>query len=451
MPERKTIQGYLAAVEEQIRWKRARPVVAQELERHLEDQRDAFAAEGKSPEEAERLAVEEMGDPVAVGTELDRVHRPRPQWGMLAPVALSLCVWLGWQVLRHTRALASGKVLIDQDYVAHCVLSALLALAVLAAVYFADYTLLGRRPIWLAFGGTILLDAALLLPSIWAYTPLLMPVFFSLGVYALRDGGKRGTAACLILFLLQLPPGFYRFSPLFWPVIFCDAGILLTAAKLRWIDRKQAAKLLAVCLTALLVMTGLFFSGKDMEVMRAHMEMQWSALGQARLFGMAALSEGEISILQDIFFWDCKDFLRYVILRWGWAAFAVIQMPVLFALGWGWRQCRRQTAVLGRSLGTAALLVLTWQVLGYLAQTLTGLGDVITMYPYPFLTYGGTALVVDCALLGLLLSVFRSGSVVREDSRGRACIPRRDRFAIHWQNSQNDEKILTVSLILKRR
>ena len=45
MPE--TIQAYLKAVEEQIRWRRARPVVSLELRRHLEDQRDAFAAEGR--------------------------------------------------------------------------------------------------------------------------------------------------------------------------------------------------------------------------------------------------------------------------------------------------------------------------------------------------------------------------------------------------------------------
>ena len=50
MPE--TIQAYLKAVEEQIRWRRARPVVSLELRRHLEDQRDAFAAEGR--EDAER-------------------------------------------------------------------------------------------------------------------------------------------------------------------------------------------------------------------------------------------------------------------------------------------------------------------------------------------------------------------------------------------------------------
>ena len=78
-----TIWTYLNTVQEQIRWKRARQVVVRELGQHLDDQRDAFIEEGKSVEEAERLAVEEMGDPVSVGTELDRIHRPKPQWGLL--------------------------------------------------------------------------------------------------------------------------------------------------------------------------------------------------------------------------------------------------------------------------------------------------------------------------------------------------------------------------------
>lgn len=77
----KTIDSYLEAVAEQIKWKRARPVVTQELRQHLEDQRDAFAAEGR--EDPEQLAVEEMGDPVDIGAQLDGLHRPRPQWGLL--------------------------------------------------------------------------------------------------------------------------------------------------------------------------------------------------------------------------------------------------------------------------------------------------------------------------------------------------------------------------------
>ena len=36
-------------------------------------------------------SIAPMGDPVEVGTQLDRVHRPAPQWGMLALVGLLLC------------------------------------------------------------------------------------------------------------------------------------------------------------------------------------------------------------------------------------------------------------------------------------------------------------------------------------------------------------------------
>ena len=61
MPEPETVQQYLETVAAQICWKRARPAVIAELARHLEDQREAYAAAGY--DNAEQLAVEEMGDP----------------------------------------------------------------------------------------------------------------------------------------------------------------------------------------------------------------------------------------------------------------------------------------------------------------------------------------------------------------------------------------------------
>ena len=98
MRQGKTIDSYLEAVAEQIKWKRARPVVTRVLRQHLEEQPGASAAEGQ--ENPEQLAVEEMGDPVAIGAQLDGLHRPRPQWGLLmgtillALVGTVLQLWL---------------------------------------------------------------------------------------------------------------------------------------------------------------------------------------------------------------------------------------------------------------------------------------------------------------------------------------------------------------------
>ena len=69
---------YLDQAMEQVRWRRARPALAQELRTHLLDQRDACLAQGMSQTEAEAESLRQMGDPVEVGTQLDRVHRPAP-------------------------------------------------------------------------------------------------------------------------------------------------------------------------------------------------------------------------------------------------------------------------------------------------------------------------------------------------------------------------------------
>ena len=59
-----------------IRWRAARRPVADELAAHLEDHAAALMERGISEEEATQRALEAMGDPYALGAELDRTHPP---------------------------------------------------------------------------------------------------------------------------------------------------------------------------------------------------------------------------------------------------------------------------------------------------------------------------------------------------------------------------------------
>lgn len=79
-------QEYLKSLTEQIRTKRARTMVAEEVEAHIEDQKQDFMAHGLGEEEAESMAVVEMGDPVEAGVKLDRVHRPKMEWTVLTAI-----------------------------------------------------------------------------------------------------------------------------------------------------------------------------------------------------------------------------------------------------------------------------------------------------------------------------------------------------------------------------
>lgn len=96
-------EEYLYTLTGQIRCKMARGTIEQEINDHIEDQKAEFLSEGMSQTEAEEAAVREMGDPVEVGLEMDRIHRPTMAWGMIALiVGLSLAGYLLRSVMYQT-------------------------------------------------------------------------------------------------------------------------------------------------------------------------------------------------------------------------------------------------------------------------------------------------------------------------------------------------------------
>ena len=96
MASSEQFKHYTEKVCAQIRWKKAHGVVAQEIENHLIDQKNAYMDMGDSESTAEEKALLQMGDPVAVGAALDGTHKPAPQWGMMGLVmvlfAIGACI-----------------------------------------------------------------------------------------------------------------------------------------------------------------------------------------------------------------------------------------------------------------------------------------------------------------------------------------------------------------------
>ena len=118
-------------------------------------------------------------------------------------------------------------------------------------------------------------------------------------------------------------------------------------------------------------------------------------------------------------FWEKKisahnGLMLTVLGNFGWLAFGLIQVPTVVLLGFGWKKCIHQKSALGRLVGIAVMLTLTWQTLAVVVQDLIGLDSFLILFPYPFLNDGGMALLLDCALLGLLLSIFRGESIARD-------------------------------------
>lgn len=128
---------YLKILLEQIRCKKARPYIRQELQNHLEDQIAENIRAGMNYESAEKAAVKDMGDPVETGISLDRLHKPQIAWKLFFVIALISIVGIVTHVMiaaqmEGTEGFASGR------YVFHV----LAGIAVMMVLYFMDYTLL---------------------------------------------------------------------------------------------------------------------------------------------------------------------------------------------------------------------------------------------------------------------------------------------------------------------
>lgn len=133
------MEEYLKILLEQIRCKKARPYIRQELQDHMEDQIEENIQAGMDHERAEKEAVKDMGDPVETGISLDRIHKPQIAWKLLFIISMISVVGILAQIMiaRHAKGeyiSASGR------YVVHV----MIGIAVMIFLYFLDYTVIAR-------------------------------------------------------------------------------------------------------------------------------------------------------------------------------------------------------------------------------------------------------------------------------------------------------------------
>lgn len=471
MPERNTIAAYLEAVQEQIRWKRARPVLTRELERHLEDQRDAFVQEGKAPEEAERLAVEDMGDPVAVGTELDRVHRPRPQWGLLG-LTLALAVIgavLRVEFLRASPYSTGPQVLIK----ALASLATLgLGTSAMLGMYFLDVSRLIRHAravsiAALAVGlATLLFSAGRMLFFVEAqgtayYTQYVLPFYplaYALWLYSWR--GKRWKGLFLVILGGALLSAVCCLTPSMLGLVtllFSGLALTLHAAGRDWFGVgcwKGLAAVLAVpaVMLACLISRGYLNSFRSRVQIALHPEldpkgrgfMGWMLnmfwkdvppLRQSGSFGAAVHTGVRVRVLtgggQELRPIDFShDFLpASMAAAWGWVPLALLLAALAVLLLWLLVKGLRQSYLPGRFVVLAVVMTLGVQTLFSVALNF---GFVLFSASLP-LVVGSLQTIVDMALIGLALSVFRGDSIAREEPGGPLRQRKRLRVRVEYQ------------------
>lgn len=205
------LHEYLEQVTGQMRCKKARDMVARELENHIEDQAETYEEFGLPKEEAVARAVEQMGDPIEVGTLMDRIHRPRMNYRMLGFIAVLTVLGMLVQIMMlQSQANADIGELFGRyrtDILEICI-NGVLGFGVMLLVMFVDYSFLGRHPLAIWAGillGLIIFQfldinfygTQLAATNISVLTSLLT-LFFAALVYRYRNHHYKGILLCLL-------------------------------------------------------------------------------------------------------------------------------------------------------------------------------------------------------------------------------------------------------------
>ncbi len=435
-------RDYLELLTSQIRCKKMCPVIAREVEDHIEDQKQAFLEEGMTEAEAEKSAVREMGDPVEVGVKMDQIHRPKMPWKAILVIALM-------EILSGIFAAFFLQQNENYGYVAGIrqIFRIAIAFLVMIIVCYMDYSWIGKHARLLTGGYLLLL--------------VLMRHFFALQVNgATRWIGVGG-------FIVSLSLMSWLFLPLYGAVLYqyrgegygavlkatvwmlLIAGILITCP-----DLVMAGTVGLSCIFMLMlalekgwyqvavtkVMTGIgisvvgvpvgilayfFFFGAEYQksrilamftVNKSEM-MEGTTLGAVRELLSKCMAVGRATGVEDFWTGDRISSADYMML--GIAGyFGILVMVLCIAviaglLCWFLRSALRQKNQLGMMMGFGCVMVLTIQfLLSLLANIgISGLGQGAWCL---FFGYGQSGQMVSAVLMGILLSIYRHQNVTPE-------------------------------------
>jgi cell division protein FtsW (lipid II flippase) len=431
------IREFKEEVCKQIRWKRVHEPVARELEAHMTDQMDNYLSQGDSEETAVHKTILEMGDPVTVGMQLDRIHRPKSQISMIIFTISLLLIGL----------LIQTFLFYESHYPLNLtkqVLSAVLGIGFMFLAYYGDFTIIGRYPKAL-FVITVTMSIGMLMvaPEVngrpyffitsfitfsLSCISLVLPLVFTGIIFVTRKYGYIGLFL-LNISILGLTFLSYRTSSIGNAAFFFATAIILTGVTIfkGWYPVKKMVGYTIELLTSILVVVGVFlqdsyFIGKHLQiVMNPGMDaygkgyfgvMIRELLHNARFVGKGVIPEAYSNSAFPLPSIHTDYLLTYFIINWGWLFFCVLLVVFAIFLIRGFCLTFKQKSFLGFLVSLAVMITLTFETCNYIAWNL---GFMLTSpITLPLISYGNVALCIHLFLIGIMLSVFRSDFIVSD-------------------------------------
>lgn len=431
------IKSYLDTVCEQIRYKKAHIIIKKELEEHIVDQTDAFITEGIEQEIAVQKAITEMGDPILVGTELDRVYRPKLKWEFILFVFLFLFANIAVRLIMQKNSPSYINFFTISN-----VITLLISVIVMVIFYYIDFTILVNHSkmiygIYVAvmlllhaysmfFGfnhGILFLNYIIIIPPLIYIFPIIL-----VGLLYDCRGKSYGTiilcgCSFLIPALIEFNKG-HNIAILLVAII--SLILLLISICKSWFSVNKMYALLLVIIPTILFLIIIchlpYFAYKLNNIHFVITEPMGGdfvrTILQANVKGAVLFGEGNlnaISFTNNISsFLDLNYFPAFALHFCGWVIFLLFFVIYLFFICRGFLLAYKQKSQLGFMTANAILITISLISIWNIACN-SGFFIYVNQLEMPFFPNSGSSSIMFFMLMGILLSVFRTGDMVTEN------------------------------------
>jgi len=416
------IKNYIDEVCSSIKCREAHEDIALELENHIIETAEAYIEAGNNEEEALQKSISNMGDALILGKELNRVHKQSPAWSVIAiATAFSIFGLVCLYLIQTNGLLGSGSSAIFRK----SLIFSFIGIAISIGLYFFDYRKLYSYSKYLYYASVFILIYIIFMGSpinrakqymvigtlsINVPTLVLFLLIISLSglFYKFKWDDKKNLISAFALFII--PNFLFVLLPsiatgIIYSIVFLVV-MLASGGKV-----KHAAMIFA----PIIIMFYFFIFNEPYRLRRILTLFNWKSDPQGvgylntqidkLIYSAGIFGKGTIVQPTRLPEYHTDLILTYIIYTFGWIAFAVIvSLILLFII----RIINITNAVsdgYGRLIlyGLAALFSsqFVWNIL----MTL-GLMPIMGI-SLPFISYGGTSLVINFMELGIISSIYR--------------------------------------------
>jgi len=369
-----------------------------------------------------------MGDPVATGIELDKVHRPRIAWGVIIAAVLVGVIGIIIHVYIAKDGLMYNKLrdeaLLDEDR--YFIYYTVLGIGAMLFMYLVDYTTIAKYSrkiaiiivaIYLSvyYGGMFfkafpnVINFAISFS--FALMFLLIPLYAGI-LYKYRGQSYGGLIKALLwIFLPRIIPFVpFRYYSMRAFIIVGSMVVQLTYAITKdWIKVRKIPSIISIWLAYVFylvyyirnsVVIGGYISNKQGNIRAVMDSMKIFGGGEIALWGGAASMQSRGCVNSPA----GSYVLTYISATWGLVIGLAVVMIVAALIVFGFVSMAKSKNQLGQIMGCGCMM---WIAVNAIANIVVGFGIVPEFYASFFPFISNNNIVISYVFLGILISVYK--------------------------------------------